>query len=398
MTGPRATRTPALPRIRLAATLAIAALGLTLVLGVSRAGADTVLLADGQTLIGELLPGRAPGEMRIKPPKDSEQRFKRDDVLAIDFGRPTEEGAPISVTLHSGDRLAGAVSFGAGASLAVRRASGGLTVPLTAVATVRLKPGTPLPAASNRDVVVLVNGDRLEGKVEGTSATQITIRSSLGRTPVDLRRIVGLVMARRDVAPAGDALRVALELAAGERLSGHWLSFTEEGVDVDVVGLGRQRVPLASVARLIVLNGRMMFLTDLRPVEAKQVPYLDTEHPHRVNLSQGGRVLQLGGTKFSHGLGVHSRSDLTYDLGGKYKQFAATLGVDDEVGSAGSVIFRIWGDEKLLLETPLMRGGDAPKPVQLEVSSVLLLRLEVDYGDDSDLADHADWANARLLR
>jgi hypothetical protein len=357
-----------------------------------------VLLADGQTLIGELLPGRAPGELRLKPPKEAEQRFKRDDVLAIDFGRPPEESPPITVTLHTGDRLAGAVSFGAGAGLTVRRAAGLMTVPLTAVATVRLKPGTPLPAAGLSDVVVLANGDRLEGKVEGTTPAQITIRSSLGRTPVDLKRIVGLVMARRDVTPAGEGLRIALDLVPGERLSGHWLAFAEDALELDVVGLGRQRVPLSSVARLVVQNGRVMFLSDLRPVETKQVPYLDTEHPHRVNQSQGGHVLQLGGTKYSHGLGVHSRSELTYEVGGKFKQFAATLGVDDEVGSAGSVVFRIWGDEKLLLETPLMRGGDAPKPAQVDVSGVLLLRLEVDYGDDSDLADHADWANARLLR
>jgi hypothetical protein len=29
---------------------------------------------------------------------------------------------------------------------------------------------------------------------------------------------------------------------------------------------------------------------------------------------------------------------------------------------------------------------------------VLLLRLEVDYADAGDVADHADWADARLLR
>jgi len=375
-----------------------AAIALSSALFAGPARADTVLLADGQTLIGELLPGRTAGELRVKPPKDGEQTIKRSDVLAIDFGRPPADATPITVILHSGDRLAGAVNFSAGAGLTVRRAAGTMTVPLTAVATVRLKPGTPLPAAGTSDVIVLANGDRLEGKIEATSPTQITIRSSLGRTAVDLKRIVGLVMARRDVTPGGEGLRVALDLVPGERLSGLWLALGEDAVELEVAGLGRQRVPLSSVARLVVQNGRVVFVSDLRPVETKHVPYLDTEHPHRVNLSQGGRVLQLGGTKYNQGLGVHSRSELTYDVGGKFKQFAATLGVDDEVGSAGSVVFRIWGDEKLLLETPVMRGGDAPKPAQVEIAGVLLLRLEVDYADDSDLADHADWANARLLR
>jgi len=67
-------------------------------------------------------------------------------------------------------------------------------------------------------------------------------------------------------------------------------------------------------------------------------------------------------------------------------------------GEAGSVVFRVWGDDKILFESPVMRGGDAPKPLQVDVGGVLLMRLEVDFAEDGDLADHGDWANARLLR
>jgi hypothetical protein len=101
---------------------------------------------------------------------------------------------------------------------------------------------------------------------------------------------------------------------------------------------------------------------------------------------------------YRRGLGTHSKSDLTYTLDGGYASFAATLGVDDAVGSAGSVIYRVYGDEKLLYESPVVRGGDAPLEMKVDVKRVLLLRLEVDYADGGDVADHADWAEARLLR
>ncbi|HKQ70871.1 MAG TPA: M4 family metallopeptidase, partial [Polyangiaceae bacterium] len=46
-----------------------------------------------------------------------------------------------------------------------------------------------------------------------------------------------------------------------------------------------------------------------------------------------GKVLTLGGTTYSKGLGVHGASDVRFDLAGKYARFLASVGVDDEVGA-----------------------------------------------------------------
>src|SRR5947208_3215591 len=88
--------------LRVAAVLAVA-----LVAG--GAEADTVMLADGQPLMGELRPGGTAGELRLVRYGESPVTLKREDVLAIDFGRVRGEAAPIAVTLHTGDRLAGPV-------------------------------------------------------------------------------------------------------------------------------------------------------------------------------------------------------------------------------------------------------------------------------------------------
>src|SRR5262249_41274380 len=145
-------------------------------------------------------------------------------------------------------------------------------------------------------------------------------------------------------------------------------------------------------------NGKLVYLSDLKPADVKETPYLDGSFPFRADRSVGGHPLHLGGKTYRRGLGVHSKSELTYTLDGGFQTFNATVGIDDAVSGQGSVIFRVYGDDKLLKETPVLRGGDTPVELEIPVKGVLLLRLEVDYADNGDVADHADWADARLLR
>jgi hypothetical protein len=52
-----------------------------------------------------------------------------------------------------------------------------------------------------------------------------------------------------------------------------------------------------------------------------------------------GRTITLNGTPYAKGLGAHAASDVRYSLGAGCTRFRADVGVDDEVGMNGSVIF-----------------------------------------------------------
>jgi alpha-glucosidase len=149
---------------------------------------------------------------------------------------------------------------------------------------------------------------------------------------------------------------------------------------------------------LEVKNGKLVYLSALKPTEVKYTPYLDGSFPYKVDRAVSGRPLRLSGKVFNRGLGVHSKTELTYTLDGSYQSFASMVGIDDAVVGGGSVVFRVFGDDKPLFESPVIRGGDAAVEVKLNLKGVLQLRLEVDYADDGDAGDHADWADARLLR
>jgi alpha-galactosidase len=118
--------------------------------------------------------------------------------------------------------------------------------------------------------------------------------------------------------------------------------------------------------------------------------------PH-ANQSVDGHPLFLDGKRFEHGLGTHANSILRIALGGKAERFTATVGVDDEVGKQGSVVFKVTGDGKTLWESGVLRGGDPAKAVSVALDGVQKLVLSVGDGEDGINFDHADWADAKIV-
>lgn len=110
-----------------------------------------------------------------------------------------------------------------------------------------------------------------------------------------------------------------------------------------------------------------------------------------------GGPLTIGGVTFEKGLGVHPWSEIVVALDGSCVTFAAMVGVDVEVGDNGSVVFQVYADGTLLYTSPVLTGGQAPHPVQVDLDGHDELALVVTDGGDNDWWDHADWGDARLI-
>jgi alpha-galactosidase len=117
----------------------------------------------------------------------------------------------------------------------------------------------------------------------------------------------------------------------------------------------------------------------------------------RGNRSVDRHPIMLGGQKFEHGFGTHANGRFLIDLDGGSTRFTATVGVDDEVPRGmGSIVFEVYGDKRKLWDSGTLKGGDAPKQLDVDVSGVKRLALVVtDAGDGVD-HDHADWADAKF--
>ncbi len=133
-------------------------------------------------------------------------------------------------------------------------------------------------------------------------------------------------------------------------------------------------------------------------LDTLQLQYVEQEwgQPH-ANRSVDGKPLTLGGKRFEHGLGTHANSVFRIALGGKAERFTATVGVDDEVGKQGSVVFKVTGDGKTLWESGVLHGGDPAKDVSVALDGVKKLVLSVGAVGDTIDFSHADWADAQIV-
>jgi glucose/arabinose dehydrogenase len=111
-----------------------------------------------------------------------------------------------------------------------------------------------------------------------------------------------------------------------------------------------------------------------------------------------GGTITLNGATYASGLGVHAPSNVTYALGGAYTRFRADVGVDDECGTAGSVIFQVYVNGLIRFNSNTMTATTATKSVSVDTTGANELRLKVSNAGDGSTCDHADWAAARLTR
>lgn len=115
------------------------------------------------------------------------------------------------------------------------------------------------------------------------------------------------------------------------------------------------------------------------------------------NGDNDGLPLMLEMVQYAKGLGVHSISQVDVPLNGQYKMFLSDVGVDDEVGANGLVVFRVVVDDVEVYNSGQMAGDTPTKQVAVDVTGKNTMKLFVD--DEGDLgSDHADWANARLRK
>jgi glucose/arabinose dehydrogenase len=123
---------------------------------------------------------------------------------------------------------------------------------------------------------------------------------------------------------------------------------------------------------------------------------VELDKSNREQAAGDGGVLTLNGATYAKGLGTHAGSDITYALGGNYTRFTSDIGLDDEVGNNGSVVFQVWADGAQIYDSGVMAGNSATKTVDVDVTGKQNLRLVVTDGGNGNGYDHSDWANARL--
>ncbi|HOW69999.1 MAG TPA: NPCBM/NEW2 domain-containing protein [Phycisphaerae bacterium] len=175
------------------------------------------------------------------------------------------------------------------------------------------------------------------------------------------------------------------------------------GGDVETIRLvmGGNKAVVVPVSRLMEIGfrgGRLVFLSDMEPAGYAFEPFGVTRWPYRYNRSVANRELRIGGRRFLRGIGMHSQAVLSYELKTGYDQLAATIGIDDGARPLGNAIFSVLADGKEVYRSEPVTGRDKAMDILVPIKGAKRLELKVDFGEEQDIGDHADWCDARLIK
>jgi hypothetical protein len=256
-----------------------------------------------------------------------------------------------------------------------------------------------------RDVVLLRNGDQLNGTLNAIDPVRGAQVETGGRdVTVPLSRLAAIAFStelqarlrppknhRHVVLTNGGRLTFStLELdSAAARLTGKTLLGT------------RLKVPLDRLAACEPRSENVLYLSDLKPKTYEHTPFFSVTWPLTADTSVSGGSLRLAGNTFDKGLGVHTKSSVSYALAGKFRWFEAVVGLDDDSsGRRSQARLRVLVDGKPQNLGPqaLLRFKASPLTLRINIAKATELTLVTDFGDYSDVLAHVNWADARLIR
>ncbi len=250
-----------------------------------------------------------------------------------------------------------------------------------------------------RDRVVGMKNDELFA-IEGTygdvdpkgESIQFRLETGVIRD-VPFERIQGMIFHRTE-GPSKSPVCQVTDLqgntlsAAAVRLKG--TTFTVTTVGGLEVSYDQQQI-----ARFDYNMGKLTYLSDLRPSKVVEKSGVGLPIAFRKDANLDGEPILLGDKSFPKGLSMHAYTELEYNLGGRYKEFKAFLGVDPRVGAESKARVTIERDGKQIFSEEVTTATPL-KQVVLPLQKARTLRITVSSSNILDLHDHVTLADAKV--
>jgi hypothetical protein len=260
---------------------------------------------------------------------------------------------------------------------------------------------------SEEDAVLLTNQDRVTGKLTALAGGSLTLETEVGPVKLPLSRVEAVVLADHKTGGSPSAPRqppsIAVGTADGSLIYADGVTANENGLMIEAAGgVQLKGGSVDDIVLLQSLGGRFVYLSDLEPEAYRHVPYLAIEWPFERDRNVLNGPLSVDDKRYLKGIGMHSAARLTYRLDGQYRRFDSAIVIDDSAGARGSVTFGAYvlRDSKWqeAFTSGVMRGGEAPRPISVDIAGADGLTLTVDYADRGDEMDRADWLDARVVK
>lgn len=389
----------------------------------------TVSPLQGPSFRGTLVQLR-PDELIVESSGES-QSFPLEQLRRVDFTRskssPDSPGL-IRVKLTDGSLLRGR-SFTVTDSQATLGHEEGATwtVPTRAIghvgfrdyggdATLRDRFGELAGATYSQDTLIFrresegaVSLDTLQGVLYDVRDEVVDFMFDGERISPRRERIDGLVYFHPAPAGAPPPTLCLVQDQSGSQWQAARLKLQDDDLEMETVSGVRVVLPLEQLLSLDFAAGNLVYLSELEPEQVVWRPFFESRvdsellerryAPRRDQTFDGGPLRMLG-ESYEKGLSLRSYTTLVYRVGSEFRRFQARMGMDDLARNSAvtsSVLFTVFGDDRVLWEGEVL-ATDPPIDLDLEITGVRRLKLTVDFGDDLDIADFLDLADARFTK
>lgn len=347
---------------------------------------------------------------------DSPREVPLDEIVSLHFDRATKafSGGESLVLLTNGDRLVARPTSVTSDVLTVAWKRGAIQsdvkLPLETVAALVFD----LPASkadrqrlfadlqtlpSGEDIVLLANGDRTQGEFEALDGAFLELKQATGPLKLDRSRVRAIRFnPALTSASKIQGRRLVIGLVDGSRFTATAVELKADELKLTTPFQQALALPMTSVTSCHVYGSRTQPLSDREQSEVMFTPYLTAPWTLVKNANVLHGPLSLRGTEYGSGLGMHSRMSVTYAVAPHDLEFRATIGIDDCANGKGSVRFVIELDGKAVWTSDEITGRSAPFAIPpLSVRGAKRLTLKVDFGQQADVADYANWCEAVLI-
>jgi hypothetical protein len=202
--------------------------------------------------------------------------------------------------------------------------------------------------------------------VTNTEADKITMTVNGDSVPVPLENVAAVYFAAPGQTKATGERGFRIRLSDGSSFVAAGVKLTDTRLALTMADKSTRELDLAGVTLDEQVNGPLVWLSSLKPVDDKQVSQFDLSWPTRMDRSVTGNRIRYD-RLYDRGIGVHAKSTLTFALdAGKFQAFRTQYGIDGSADLADVTVHAI-----LLTE-------EAPPPGHEALTWLLYTSLPID--------------------
>jgi hypothetical protein len=365
------------------------------------ARADTLGVDGAAPLQGQLVSVSADGVVMQTPDGKRKQPLQEVTDIRIGTGKPAslmaEKGLAVIVGA-AGSRIGvgrdlaiedGVCSLVTGFDQAVR-------VPIARVAAILLPTSYEQPADVKHHLdslklergatdTLLVGPDlancmAVNGVLLSLDKRNIVMAYQGMEAPMPAATVRAIVPALERVAIPTNRLAV-LHCLDGSELSVTSLTAGGDGFTVGTPDLGELRVPRAA-SGLLAFRASSATPTEELALTVNYTPFFDDQVTWKRNRSVWDRPLQCGGDVYDEGIGVLARSEIRIPLKGACSEFAAVVGIADEM-PLGSAVVSVLVDGKTAVDSVALNRSKPPRTLKVPTAGAQELAILVDFAKDT---------------